>query len=168
MLEPSEVPRERDPSTANSVHPLSVFCCLSNVSVLWVLRWAVQSLLGSFYSTFQVKNIQNVKKGEESLVFLLIEPLSGTLVLHWPNAAPEQPRGALWPGRSCIPGPAERQGLQTQLHLPPCARHQSPTSVGPAKGQQLLSFLLKSTFQEKHEGSPHHWDHARCSSCVVV
>lgn len=66
----------------------------------------------------------------------------------------EQPREAPWPGSSYTPGPAERQVLQTQLHLPACARQQSLTSLGPAKGQELLSFPLKSTFQEKHDVSP--------------
>lgn len=83
MLEPSRVPRERDSSTAKSVHPLSGFGCLSNVSVLWVLRWPLQSLLGCFYSTFQVKKGPKLQKGEKSLVFFLIKPSVGTLSQCW-------------------------------------------------------------------------------------
>lgn len=113
--------------------------------VLWVLKWAVQSLLSYFYSTFQVKNAQNLKKEEESLVFLLIKPALGNWACadtsRWSNAASEQPRGTPRPGSSYTPGPAEGQGLQTQPHLPPPARHQNLTGLDHLSTQQTAAFI---------------------------
>lgn len=170
MLEPSKVPRKRDSSTAKSVHPLSGFGCLSNVSVLWVLRWPLQSLLGCFYSTFQVKKGPKLQERREKSGVLSDKTISWDTEPALTRAGDQTLRlsSQEGPGSSYTPGPAERQGLQTQLHQPPRARHQSLTRLGAAKDQQLLSFLLKSTCQEKHQVSPHHCDPASCSSCVVV
>lgn len=71
-----------------------------------------------------------------------------------PNAASEQPRGAPWPESSYTPGPAEGQGLQTQLHLPPPARHQSLTGLGLAKQPTAAFIPIEEHIPGKPRGQP--------------